>query len=86
MNKERRKALSTLAEEVRQLIGYAEDLISQIETIRDEEQEYYDNMPEGIQSGEKGDAAQAAIDTMDEVISALQEVTQMDGDALENIE
>jgi hypothetical protein len=28
-----------------------------LETIRGEEHEYYDNMPESLQGGEKGEAA-----------------------------
>lgn len=39
-----------------------------LEACRDAEQEYYDNMPESFQNGEKGDAAQSAIDALDEAI------------------
>jgi hypothetical protein len=37
-----------------------DDLKSEIETIRDEEQDAYDNMPEGLQQGDRGQAAQEA--------------------------
>jgi len=60
-------------------------LKSQLEEVRDsisdlcnEEQEYYDNMPESIQESEKGDAAQAAADALqsacDEIDSAVSEL------------
>lgn len=45
------------------------DVQSQLETLRDEEQEYYDNMPEGLQAGEKGDKAQEAVDNLDSAVS-----------------
>jgi hypothetical protein len=43
-----------------------------IEGLRDEEQDYYDNMPEALQGGEKGDNAQAACDAMDSASSSLE--------------
>ncbi len=42
-----------------------------METLRDEEQDYYDNMPESFQSGEKGDRAQEVIDALDEALDSL---------------
>lgn len=53
-----------------------------LQSVRDEEEEAYDNLPEGIQCGERGDAIQDAIDTIDdagfaleEAISSLEEAT-----------
>ena len=45
-----------------------------LESVRDEEQETYDNMPEAFQSGEKGEKAQAAIDALEEAINACDEI------------
>ena len=42
-----------------------------IEGIRDEEQEYFDNMPEGFQNGDKGSTAQEAIDNLEAAIDDL---------------
>lgn len=47
-----------------------------METLRDEEQEYYDGMHENFQNGEKGEAAQAAITSMEEAISGLETAEQ----------
>ena len=73
MNAQRRKALAKLSTEAAELIGKLEDLKSEIETLRDEKQEYFDNMPESLQSGDKGQAAEAAIEQMDEAYNALDE-------------
>lgn len=45
---------------------------------RDEEQEYLDNMPEGIAGGEKGDKAQETIDALDNALTHLENI-EFDG-------
>jgi uncharacterized coiled-coil DUF342 family protein len=72
MNKERRNRLNKLAHELLELNSKLEDLVSEIETLRDEEQEYHDNMPEALQGGEKGEAANEAINNMDDCLSELE--------------
>jgi hypothetical protein len=67
MNEKRRKAL-------RLAITEAESLKSTIEQLRDEEQDYYDCMPEGLQSGNKGDAAQETIQQLEEAIASAESV------------
>lgn len=64
MNKSRRAQLSKIADQL-------SELNDAIEVIREEEQEYYDNMPESFQGGEKGDAAQEAIGELENAISDL---------------
>ncbi len=106
MNKQRRKALENLQndldkiksdlqhaieiedgnipkEKLEEHKGVAADVQSQLETLRDEEQEYYDNMPEGLQAGEKGDKAQEAIDSIDEAINQVETTHDSIGQALE---
>jgi flagellar biosynthesis chaperone FliJ len=81
MNKERRKALAQLATEIEELKGKLDDCKTQLETIKDEEQEYRDNMPENLQDGEKAqhtdeviEALETGFDTLDTIDSELQEV------------
>jgi hypothetical protein len=45
-----------------------------LEEVRDEEQDAYDNMPEGLQYSERGDMMQEAIDSLDEAVDAVDEV------------
>ena len=59
MNKQRRKDLLDVAE-------HLQDALDRLSEVRDEEQEAFDNMPESLQYGSRGDAMQEAIDTMDE--------------------
>lgn len=51
-----------------------DEAISQIEDVRDEEQDAFDSMPEGLQYSKSGDSMQAAIDDMDEIICDLSNV------------
>lgn len=71
MNNTRRKQLRELAEK-------AEGLKQKIEELRTEEEEYYNNMPEAFQDGEKGDRAQTVIEYLDEAMTAA-------GDVIENL-
>jgi len=58
MNNDRRKKIA-------QLVVDLENLRQGIESLRDEEQEYYDNMPEGLQAGSKGEAAESAVGALE---------------------
>lgn len=71
MNNTRRKHL-------RDLIEKMEGIKSEIEEIRTEEEEYYNNMPEAFQDGDKGDRAQTVIEYLDEAMTAT-------GDVIENL-
>jgi hypothetical protein len=64
MNDQRRKGLLMLAAKI-------QDIYDAVETLRDDEQDYLDNMPEGIKDGDKGDKSQEAIDYLDSAIDAL---------------
>jgi prefoldin subunit 5 len=68
VNEDRRKKID-------ELISTLEQLKADIETVRDEEQEYFDNMPESFQSGSKGDAVTAAIDALETALSSCEEVS-----------
>jgi len=74
MNNQRRKAIQEVMEQLSTPLDAITDLKEQLEAIMDEEQEYYDNMPESLQGGEKGDMAQEAIDQISEAVSTLDEI------------
>lgn len=76
MNKERRKEIEALIDEL-------DDLKARIESVQSDEQDYFDNMPENLQSSERGEMAEEAIgnldsalDSLDEAIDSLREAMQ----------
>lgn len=82
MNKDRRKALSEAVAKIEQIKADLEETKGLIETARDEEQDYFDNMPEAFQQGDKGEAAQNAISELDEAISQLEDAIDHTNNAL----
>lgn len=84
MNKERRSTIKELQERMQKLIEEACSLREAIDEVRDEEQEYFDNMPESLQNGDKGQKAQQAIDAMDEAVGYLDYLA--DSDAADKLE
>ena len=69
MNKARRK-------EIDSVITIITDAKEKLEAIRDEEQEYYDYMPENFQYGDKGEAAEEAVSCLDYAIDQLDEAIE----------
>ena len=74
MNKDRRKEIQDIINRMAELESLRDELKEAIEAVRDEEQEYYDNMPEGLQGSDRGYAAEEAISNLDEAISALEDI------------
>lgn len=75
MNKARRKAIENLSEQL-------EEIQSAIQELRDEEEEAYDNLPESLQEGEKGDAMQEAIEYLDNADSFIEDAKDALNDAV----
>ena len=64
MNSARRKQIAELIAQIEPF----QDLISE---VLSEEQEAFDSMPEGFQQGSRGEAAQAAIDSMEAAMDGI---------------
>lgn len=64
MNKDRRKRISALIEQI-------ENLSADVVALADEEQEAFDNLPESLQDGERGQAMSDAVDKLNDAASDL---------------
>ncbi len=64
MNKVRRKEIAKAIE----LLEQAREIL---ESVRDDEQEAFDNMPESLQGSERGEAMEEYIYTLEETIEAI---------------
>jgi len=75
MNDDRRK-------KVQEALSKLDDCKSIIEDVRDGEQESFDNMPENMAAGEKGQKIEANVEYLDEAVNSVGEAI----DQLGNIE
>lgn len=69
MNKQRRK-------EIESLICKVEEVKCSIQTLKAEEEDAYENLPEPLQESEKGDRMQDAIDSLDNAEDSIDEVIE----------
>lgn len=67
MNDQRRKAIEAVLADLA-------DLRSRVEAIHQEEQEAFDSMPEGLQQTPNGQASEAAASSLDDALSAFDEI------------
>jgi predicted nucleic acid-binding Zn-ribbon protein len=77
MNSLRRNLISSISREL-------EDIKSRLETLKDEEQEYYDNVPENLQGSERYEQAGEAGDNLDSAFSSLEESIEYLSSVIEN--
>jgi len=66
MNKMRRSDIDDLITALEKLREKTEDILSA-------EQDYYDNMPENLQSSSRADAAEEAISNLEDAISSIED-------------
>ena len=64
MNNKRRKAIEVISTK----LG---ELKEEVEALHGEEEETYDNMPEGLQGSERGEISQSAIDSLYDATDSL---------------
>lgn len=76
MNKQRRKEIQTISNDLIPLMTSIEDLLA-------EEQDYFDNMPENLQSSEKAEIAENAIWYLEEALDNIRECIDNLGNVLE---
>lgn len=66
MNNTRRKALAQISERITEI----KDLL---EGIQQDESDCFDNLPEGIQYSERGEAIEIAAENLESAVSSLDE-------------
>lgn len=76
MNDTRRKRIMKLVDQL-------SDISEELETIRDEEQEYIDNIPENLQSSERYEKAENALDNLDSAWNSIDDILDYLQDACE---
>ncbi len=67
MNKQRRKQLSEISTAI-------DNARAELEMVADDEQAYFDDMPENLQGSERGEAAEECADQLCELHNELDEL------------
>lgn len=67
MNKQRRQKIRDVRKEI-------ENCKENLQKILDEEQDYFDNMPENLQGSMRGSDSEDVIDTMESCIEDLENI------------
>ncbi len=75
MNKQRKKKLE-------QLQARLVDLTQELQAMADEEQEYFDNIPEPLQMSDRAMMAEEAIEAMNNALEELGNVSSSLSDAI----
>lgn len=65
MNKQRRQELNDIISEL-------DDLKDRLNSVMEEEQEAYDNMPESLQDSERGEEMQFNVDMLDSIVTDIE--------------
>lgn len=77
MNKQRREKISKLKVRFQGVKMELNQLSSELFSILDEEQDAFDNMPEGLQGSYRGMCSEDSIDSMEEASDKLDEVIEL---------
>lgn len=85
MNKQRRKGLALQADKLETLMAELANIKEEIESLRDEEDDAYNSLPESIQDSDRGCDMQENIDSLEEVIDALDSVNDELDEALSTL-
>ncbi len=71
MNNDRRKALNALIGQIEEANSTLENIRDEIDSLKGEEEDGFNNLPEGLQQGERGQAMEEATNAMQEAYDAL---------------
>ena len=77
MNKQRREKIRQLKIQIDTIKIDLKKASSELSSILNEEQDAFDNMPEGLQSSLRGMCSEDAIDNMEEASDKLDEVIEL---------
>ena len=80
MNKQRREKIGKLKARIQSTQTELKQISSELSSILNEEQDAFDNMPEGLQSSYRGMCSEDAIDNMEEASEKLDGVIELLGD------
>lgn len=86
MNAIRRKKLQAIIEAIEELKFQMEEQQTDLEEIKDEETECFENLPESLYGSEKYERAETASNSLEEAYDILSDLVSQLGDVTSSIE
>lgn len=86
MNRTRRNELAKLKERIDNVQTEIYEIMEALESLKDEEQEYLDNIPENLQGSERYDRAEQAVDSLEQAHDTLETMHDEAGEVLDSID
>ena len=74
MNNKRRQLLRAVLEKIESLDNLKEEIVDILSTAVDEEQEAFDNLPEGLQMSERGERIEEIIGLLENARDTYEEI------------
>ena len=74
MNNARRKEIAAIVDKLDALHDLVSEIQESIDTLRDDEQEAFDNMPESLQQSSRGCASEEAVSSLSDASSMLEDL------------
>lgn len=69
MNEKRRKTIRTICSGI-------ETLVDELDAVKDEEQDYFDAIPENLQSSQNYETSETACDALEDATSSLRDIIE----------
>lgn len=69
MNNARRRTINSIARDLRLVLN-------KIESVKYEEEYYFDSMPENLQGSQRGEESQDAIESLEDTVDSLEEAIE----------
>lgn len=86
MNKPRRKEIEKIEAQIASLKSTATQIKAEIESVRADEDEAFENLSETMQQGDKGEAMQTASSNLEESEQQLDDIESSCDEAIRNLE
>lgn len=86
MNNARRKTIRRILIRLTEISEEMESILSDIELVKDEEEESFDNIPENLQESDRYQAAETAVDNLNEAYDLWQEAFESIEDVSSSLE
>ena len=82
MNKARRREIKSIIDKAEEISSIVEELLEEIESVKGDEEEYRDNIPDNLISSERYEQAESACESLESAYDTLSEMIDQIDDVI----